>query len=93
MTGEKTIQAAKIQPSVNSPAPSMAGKLALGFFPLTPVPFNGPDKLIAWGRLACYSMLAYYTFNKMKPVSYGFMTAAGLSLATSITSAIWPKKE
>ena len=31
-------------------------------------------------------------YNKMRPASYIFMGAAGVSLATSLTSGLWGKK-
>jgi len=68
------------------------GRIALGLLPFTPVPFKGPDMLIAWGRLAGYSILTYATYNKMRPLSYAFMGAAGVSLATSLMSGIWSKQ-
>lgn len=66
--------------------------LILGFIPFTPVQLSGPDALIGWGRIAAYSLLAYATFNKMRPVSYIAMGAAGVSLATSLTAKMWSKK-
>jgi hypothetical protein len=73
--------------------PGYGTKLAIGLMPFSPVKFSGPDALIAWGRLIGYSMLAYYTFNKMRPISYAFMGAAGVSLATSLSSTLWEKHE
>jgi len=67
-------------------------KFMLGLLPFTPVPFAGPDMLLAVGRVAGYSLLAYWTYNKMRPASYAFMGAAGVSLATSITAGMWGKK-
>ena len=68
------------------------GKIALAFFPLTPVSFTGPDMIYAIARVAGYSALAYFTYNKMRKVSYAFMGAAGVSLATSLTAGMWGKK-
>jgi len=67
-------------------------KLFLGLLPFTPVMFTGSDSLLAWGRLAGYSLLAYWTYNRMRPLSYVMMGAAGISLATSLTSKMWSKK-
>ena len=67
-------------------------KILLGLIPFTPVQFSGKDATIAWGRLIGYSMLAYYTYNKMRPLSIACMGAAGVSLATSLTAKMWAKK-
>jgi len=67
-------------------------KLAIGLIPFSPVQFSGSDSLIAWGRLAGYSLLAYMTYNKMRPLSYIAMGAAGVSLATSLSAKMWSKK-
>jgi hypothetical protein len=74
-------------------APGYGTKLAVGLLPFSPVKFSGPDALIAWGRLVSYSLLAYYTYNKMRPVSYAAMGAAGVSLATSLSATLWAKHE
>lgn len=73
--------------------PGFGTKLAVGLLPFSPVQFTGPDALIAWGRLVGYSALAYWTYNKMRPASYAFMGAAGLSLATSLMANLWKKHE
>jgi hypothetical protein len=67
-------------------------KLILGLLPFTPVMFTGSDSLLAWGRLAGYSLLAYWTYNKIRPIAYIAMGAAGVSLATSLTAKMWNKK-
>jgi hypothetical protein len=67
-------------------------KILLGIVPFTPVQFAGKDAPLAWGRLIGYSLLAYYTYNKMKPLSYACMGAAGVSLATSLTAKMWTKR-
>lgn len=67
-------------------------RIALGLVPFTPVPFTGKDSLLAIGRVAAYGLLSYWTFNKMRPVSYAFMGAAGVSLATSLTAGLWNKE-
>jgi hypothetical protein len=85
-TAADTITAAVKQPGFKS-------KLAVGLLPFSPVQFSGPDSLIAWGRLLGYSALAYWTFNKMRPASYIFMSCAGLSLATSLTASLWVKQK
>jgi hypothetical protein len=81
----------------NPPAPVKptidAGKIALALFPLTPVPFSGPNMIYAIARIAGYSLLSYLTYNKMRPASYVFMGAAGVSLATSLTAGMWGKHE
>lgn len=66
-------------------------KIVLGLIPFTPVQFAGPDALIAWGRLAGYGLLAYYTYNKIRPVSYAAMGAFTISLATSLLGKAWSK--
>ena len=76
----------------NPPAKVDLEKLALGLIPFTPVQFTGPDALLAWGRLAGYGLLAYLTYNKMRPLSYIALGAAGVSLATSLSAKAWGKK-
>jgi hypothetical protein len=71
--------------------PGYGTKLAVGLLPFSPVKFSGPDALIAWGRLLGYSVLAYYTYNKMRPASYVLLSCAGLSLATSLSATLWEK--
>jgi len=66
-------------------------KLVLGLIPFTPVQFSGSDSLIAWGRLAGYGILAYYTYNKIRPLSYAAMGAFTVSLATSLLGKAWSK--
>jgi len=66
--------------------------ILLGIVPFTPVQFSGSDALLAWGRLIGFSAIAYLTFNKMRPLSYAAMGAAGVSLATSLTAKLWGKK-
>ena len=67
-------------------------KIFLGLSPFTPVQFTGPDAVLAWARLAGYSIIAYYTFNKMRPLSYIAIGAAVTSLATSLSGKMWEKK-
>ena len=67
-------------------------RIMLGLVPFTPVPFSGNDMYLAIGRVAGYSLLSYFTYNKMRPASYVFMGAAGVSLATSLTAGMWGKK-
>jgi hypothetical protein len=76
----------------NPPAKVDLEKLALGLIPFTPVQFTGPDALLAWGRLAGYGLLAYLTYNKIRPVAYIALGAAGVSLATSLSAKAWGKK-
>jgi hypothetical protein len=73
--------------------PGFKARLAVGLLPFSPVQFTGPDSLIAWGRLLGYSALAYYTFNKMRPLSYIAMSCAGLSLASSLTAGMFNKSK
>jgi len=81
-------------PSTQSNPPSKVNleKLMLGLIPFTPVQFSGSDSLIAWGRLAGYGLLAYATYNKMRPLSYAAIGAMGVSLATSLSAKAWGKK-
>lgn len=72
--------------------PGAGKRLALGMLPFSPVSFTGPDALIAWGRLAGYSAIAYYTFSKRRPLSYIAMSCAGLSLASSLTTGFFNKE-
>ena len=85
------------EPTQNTPAPAPAkidaAKIALALFPLTPVPFTGKNMIYAIARIAGYSLLSYMTYNKMRPASYVFMGAAGVSLATSLTAGMWGKHE
>jgi hypothetical protein len=76
----------------NPPSNANLEKLLLGLVPFTPVQFTGSDSLIAWGRLAGYGLLAYATYNKIRPVAYIALGAAGISLATSLTAKMWSKK-
>jgi len=70
-----------------------AGRIALGFVPFTPVHFHGsPDSWIAYVRIGLYATLAYFTYNKMRPVSYAAMAAAGVSLTTSLIGKAWEKQ-
>jgi hypothetical protein len=87
----QTMQAAADTIADTVKKPGYGNKLAVGLIPFSPVEFTGPDAIIAWGRLIGFSLLAYYTFNKMRPLSYAAMGAAGVSLATSLT-ATWFKK-
>jgi hypothetical protein len=81
--------ATKINASIKQPG--FGSKIAVGFLPFSPVEFTGPNALLAWGRLIGYSVLAYYTFNKMRPASYVFMGCAGVSLATSLSATLFHK--
>ena len=76
----------------NPPAKINFEKIALGLVPFTPVQFTGPDAGLAWGRLAVYGLVAYMTYNKIRPVAYIALGAAGVSLATSLTAKMWSKK-
>lgn len=71
--------------------PGYKARFVVGLLPFSPVQFTGPDALIAWGRLIGYSAIAYYSFNKMRPLSYIAMTCAGLSLATSLSASFLQK--
>lgn len=76
----------------NPPTKANYEKLVLGLIPFTPVQFSGPDSLLAWGRLAGYGLLAYATYNKIRPVAYAAMGAAAVALCTSLTAKAWAKK-
>jgi hypothetical protein len=80
----------ELRPSVT--AGKKAGRIVLGFLPFTPVAFVGEDAWIAYARVGLYGFLAYKSFNKVRPISYGLMAAAGVSIATSLTSGAWGKK-
>jgi len=80
----------ELRPSAD--AGKKAGRIVLGFLPFTPVAFVGEDAWIAYARVTLYGFLAFKTFNGMRPVSYGLMTAAGVSIATSLTAGAWGKK-
>lgn len=79
-------------PAVTNPKIDFS-KIALAVMPFTPVPFSGQNMIYAIGRVAGYSLLAYLTYNKMRPASYGFMVSAGISLVTSLTAGAWKKHE
>jgi hypothetical protein len=81
-----------IKADLEQPQPKNYDKLLLGLLPFTPVQFTGKDALLAWGRLAGYSLIAYYTYNKMRPLSYIAIGAAVTSLATSLSGKMWEKK-
>jgi len=52
----------------------------------------GEDAWIAYARVGLYGFLAFKTFNGTRPISYGLMTAAGISIATSLTAGAWGRK-
>jgi len=79
----------ELAPSAN--AGKKMGRIALGFLPFTPVAFVGEDAWIAYARVGLYGFLAFKTFNNTRPISYGLMAAAGISVATSLTSGAWKK--
>lgn len=81
--------AADLQPSVN--AGSKVGHIALGLVPFTPVAFIGEEAWLAYLRVGLYGFLAYYTFNRARPISYGMMAAAGASIVSSLTAGAWNK--
>ena len=66
-----------------------ASKILVSLIPVTPVAFSGEDAVYAWLRLIGYSAAAYFTFSKARKLSYIAMTAAGLSLATSLGAGVW----
>ena len=78
-------------PAIVLPSAGTVGRIVLGFVPFTPVEFFGKDAWIAWTRVAGFSLLAYLTYNKMRPLSYGAMGAVGVSLATSLMGKAWHK--
>lgn len=80
----------ELRPSVT--AGKKAGRIVLGFLPFTPVAFVGEDAWIAYARVGLYGFLAFKTFNGTRPISYGLMTAAGISIATSLTAGAWGRK-
>lgn len=81
--------AADLRPSVR--AGSKIGRIALGLVPFTPVAFVGEDAWLAYLRVGVYGFLAYYTFNRARPISYGMMAAAGASVVSSLTAGAWKK--
>jgi len=93
MNGQTTMQPVTDAIADVTGRPGFGSKLAVGLLPFSPVKFSGPDALIAWGRLIGYSVLSYYTFNKMRPASYIFMACAGVSVATSLSGSAWGKHE
>jgi len=91
MNGSQTPLAATAGSSVGGSSLNMGGRIGLALIPFTPVPFEGNDMLLAIGRIALYSTVAYFTYNKMRPVSYIAMSAAGVSLAASLMAGMWKK--
>jgi len=71
------------QPDIVTFVPDMK-KIALGFFPLTPVSFTHDQAWLAWARLVGFSAVAYLAFGKARKISYAAMGCAGTSLVTSI---------
>jgi hypothetical protein len=57
---------------------------ALALLPITPIPFEGPYALYAWGRLILYGGLAAMLYEKKKTAAYVLAGAAGLSVLTSL---------
>lgn len=51
--------------------------------PFTPVSMNSP---MGWGRIIAYGMVAAFTWKRVRPVSITAISAAGISLATSLAS-------
>jgi hypothetical protein len=66
-------------------------KIPMGMLPFTPVSFVGTESYIAWGRLLAYGLVGYLTWAKHRNLSYIAFGAAGLSVATSISSTAWGK--
>ena len=63
------------------------GRLSLGMLPTTPIPFSDPQfGWVAWTRVIAYGGIAAMTFGKARKVSYFALGAAGLCLATSLSS-------
>jgi hypothetical protein len=63
-----------------------ASKIGLALLPTTPVPFTGDTAWLAWARLLGYSAVAYFAWGKARPLAYIGITAAGVSLATSLSA-------
>lgn len=70
-----------------------APRILLGLVPFTPVEFIGKDAWLAYSRIAGYGVLAYFTYNKMRPLSYIFMASAGTALISSLTAGYWKEAE
>jgi hypothetical protein len=64
-------------------AVAAGGQFGLKLVPFVPVSFS-TDAPMAWGRLIIYGAAAALTYEKARKLSYGFMAAAGVSLATSL---------
>jgi hypothetical protein len=70
---------------------NLFAKMALGIFPLSPLPLTGPDAWQGYTRVAIYSVGAYMAWSKSRRLSYFLMGAGGISLAASMTSGAWEK--
>lgn len=81
------------QPSpavVNPNAPKGFSKVTLGLLPFSPAPLTGNDAWIGYTRLALYTLGGSYALSKKrKTLGYAMLGAAGLSLATSLSSKAW----
>jgi hypothetical protein len=81
---ETTITTGKPAPTVSD-----ASKIGLKLLPFTPVPFSGTEAMYAWGRLLGYGAIAGLTFTKHRKISYVAMSAAALSLVTSLAGGAY----
>lgn len=63
--------------------------IGLALFPFTPVSFTGPHALVAWGRALGYGMLAYATWKNQRNLSCILMSAAGISVISSLAGKAW----
>lgn len=83
---------AAVVASVNNQAPAnnrAEQNIGLAIFPFTPVSFTGPHALMAWGRVLGYGALGYMTWKNNRNISYIFISAAGISIVSSLAGKAW----
>jgi len=73
-------------------SPMTVKQLGLSLIPFTPVPFTGDKCLLAYIRVGIYGLLAYWTWNGARPVSYAMLGATAVSVATSLSAGAWFKE-
>ena len=73
-------------------SPMTVKQLGLSMIPFTPVPFTGDKCLFAYLRVGIYGLLAYWSWNGARPVSYTMIGATLVSVATSLSAQAWAKE-
>lgn len=80
---------ASVSETPASNPPGFLAKSAVALVPFTPVPFSGPDMVYAVGRVALYSAIAAYSWDRNRTIAYIAAGAAAMSVATSLTGGLW----